>query len=232
MNDIAANGEAYVQACVAAAVPIDTTLVAVDIGANRGAWSLSLLQALSAERRRRRNVRLDAFEPVPTTVERLRTALARDELGKTAHIHCLAMSDQAGDASIAVMSDTGGTNTLHPDDARIAPPGGWAQVATTTLAQFCTEHGIDHVHLAKSDTEGHDLAVLRGARALLQDGRIDVFQFEYNHRWVFSRSYLKDVFDLTDGLAYKIAQSSCRPTSRCSTGGTASSSDISRRTTS
>jgi hypothetical protein len=72
-NDIAANGEAYVQACVAAAVPIDTTLVAVDIGANRGAWSLSLLHALSAERRRRRNVerrrsRGAAAQPVGRTI--------------------------------------------------------------------------------------------------------------------------------------------------------------------
>jgi FkbM family methyltransferase len=206
MNSVDANGEAYVQACVARAIPIDTTLIAVDIGANRGDWSLSLLRALPPERRRRGNIQLDLFEPVPTTIERLRDALARDELGKKANVHQFAVSDRNGEESIAVMSDTGGTNTLHPENERAVPPGGWVQVETTTLCRFCDQQGIARIHIAKCDAEGHDLAVLRGARELLESGRIDVFQFEYNHRWVFSRSYLRDVFDLIDGLPFKVAR--------------------------
>jgi FkbM family methyltransferase len=205
-NNIRTNGEAYVQACVAKAVPIETTLVAVDIGANQGEWTLSLLGTLPAERRRRGNVKLDLFEPVPTTVAHLRRTIDNDELGKIAHVHCLAMSDKSGEASIAVMSETGGTNSLHFETAGGMPPGGWVRVDTVTLSEFSRRHGIVHIHLAKCDSEGHDLAVLRGAHDLLSARRIDVFQFEYNHRWVFSRSFLRDVFGLIDGLSYRLGR--------------------------
>lgn len=54
----------------------------------------------------------------------------------------------------------------------------------------------------KCDTEGHDLSVLQGAYPLLAAARIDIMQFEYNHRWVYSRAFLKDVFKLIEGLDY------------------------------
>ena len=41
---------------------------------------------------------------------------------------------------------------------------------------------------------------------LLAAARIDVFQFEYNHRWVYGRSFLKDVFDLAAGLEYQVGK--------------------------
>jgi FkbM family methyltransferase len=201
-----ANGETYVQACVVTAIPTDTTLNAADIGANQGDWSLSLLRAVPPGRRRRGNLRLELFEPVPATIERLEKALARDELAKNARIHRLAVSDKEGKVSIAVMSGTGGTNTLHPENDRDAPPGGWVAVDTTTLSRFAEQQGIARIHLAKCDAEGHDLAVLRGARGLMESDRIDVLQFEYNHRWVFSRSYLRDVFSLIDGLPYTLGR--------------------------
>ena len=31
-------------------------------------------------------------------------------------------------------------------------------------------------------------------------------QFEYNHRWVFARAYLRDAFDLLTGLGYRIGK--------------------------
>lgn len=107
---------------------------------------------------------------------------------------------------MAIMSETGGTNSLHFDGSCGAPPGGWVDVKTETLIDFCARMQIDHIHIAKCDTEGHDLKVIEGARELFASGRIDVFQFEYNHRWVFSRSFLKDVFDLLKDMPYKIGR--------------------------
>lgn len=205
-NNIGFNGEAYVQSCVARAVPIDTPLRVLDIGANQGEWTLSLLATLASERGAHGNVKIDLFEPTPTTTERLIRALADAGVGPLTEIHGLAISDSAGKVKLAVMSDTGGSNSLHFDRATCAPPGGWIDVETDTLADFCRRRAIGHIHLAKCDAEGHDLAVLRGARELLLERRIDVFQFEYNHRWVFSRSFLRDVFELIDGHAYRIAR--------------------------
>lgn len=205
-NDIAENGEAYVQACVARAVDLDTDLVVFDIGANQGEWTLSLVHALPESRRRRGNVSVELFEPIPTTIERLQAALATGAQGISPRINQLAMSDGNGTVEIAIMSATGGTNTLHADSNAGAPEGGFLSVDKLTLTEFCRVNGIGHIHLAKCDTEGHDLSVVKGAHGMLADGRIGVLQFEYNHRWIYARNYLKDVFDLMAGLPYTMAR--------------------------
>ena len=203
-QDIAADGEAYVQECVIRAVPLSTQLRVIDIGANQGDWTLSLLRLLPPERRH--TVRIDCFEPVARTRERLRAALAAQERGELAEIHALAISDDSGPARMALMSESGGTNSIHFDGSGRAPPGGWVNVEKITLAAFFTGHGVRHVHLVKVDTEGHDMNVLHGARQLLIERRIDVVQFEYNHLWVHSRYFLKDVFDLIKDLPYHIGR--------------------------
>lgn len=205
VNAIPINGEAYVQRCVARGIAVETPLQVVDIGANVGEWSLSMLAA-AARARPAGTIRIDMFEPVPATLIRLRAALGLALTEGVAHIHTLAVSDEGGRAPIAVISATGGTNTLHPDGVSSVPAGGFLEVEKTTLAIFCERERIARIELAKSDTEGHDLSVLRGARPLLAEGRIDVFQFEYNHRWIYARAYLKDVFELVAGLPYSVAR--------------------------
>ncbi len=76
----------------------------------------------------------------------------------------------------------------------------------TTATDFCEENGIDHVHLLKCDTEGHDMDVIRGSLPLLIDERVSVLQFEYNHCWVYSRNFLRDVFVAIQPLPYKVAK--------------------------
>ncbi len=204
-NAIATNGEAYVQRCVVAAIPHETPLTAFDIGANAGEWSLSLLDALKRAKRSD-SALIHAFEPVPATRARLDAALAQNPLGHMVATHPLAASDTAGRARIAVMCADGGTNSLHPGTTAGEPPGGWVDVETIDLASYCGRRQIAHLHLVKSDAEGHDLFVLRGAASLLREERIDALQFEYNARWVFSRTYLKDVFELIADLPYALAR--------------------------
>ncbi|MGO8779179.1 MAG: FkbM family methyltransferase [Rhodomicrobium sp.] len=200
------NGEADIQAKVLAAIPIDVPLQAIDIGANQGEWASSLLSQASPERRTSARLRIDAFEPFPATADRFEQQLSRVPGRETVHLHRLAISDSAGAERLAVTSATGGTNTLHYDQTAGDPSGGWCEVRLDTLDAFCASSGIGHIHLAKCDTEGHDAKVLKGALGLLSAGRIDVFQFEYNHRWVHARAFLKDVFDLVHGLPYRVAK--------------------------
>ena len=104
------------------------------------------------------------------------------------------------------MSETGGTNSLSFDRASAAKALEVIVVEKQTLDGFCAEHAIDHINLVKTDTEGHDIHVMRGAQKMLESEKIDVYQFEYNHRWVQTRAFLKDVFDIIDGLPYKVAK--------------------------
>jgi hypothetical protein len=79
-------------------------------------------------------------------------------------------------------------------------------VPALRLDDYLAEERIDQVLFAKSDTEGHDLSVLRGAVETLRHGRVDVWQFEYNHRWIDGGSFLKDVFDFIADKPYQVGK--------------------------
>jgi hypothetical protein len=62
------------------------------------------------------------------------------------------------------------------------------------------------VDFVKSDVEGFDPSVLRGAASLLAAGRIGLFQFEYNHCWISTRSFLRDVFEFVEPHPYQVCK--------------------------
>ena len=204
-NRMATNGEAFVQRCVAAGTGKDVPgpITVLDIGANVGIWTSGLFPHLSAAQRE--SIRSYAFEPIPETFERLQKNLAELD-GAPPRPMQIAFSDEIGEAEMVVMQKLGGTNSLEFDASMASAAEDVVRVRKTILATFCDEEKIDRIHLVKIDTEGHDSFVLKGAIDLFREGRIDVAQFEYNHRWVYSRSFLKDVFDLLEGLPYSIAR--------------------------
>ena len=79
-------------------------------------------------------------------------------------------------------------------------------VVTTTLDSYAEQSCVARFTLVKIDAEGHDLAVLRGAHTLLSEHRIAVAQFEYNHRWIFGRFYLRDAFEFLLPLGYRVGK--------------------------
>ena len=52
------------------------------------------------------------------------------------------------------------------------------QVKAATLDQFCCDQAIRHIDLLKTDTEGADLLVLRGAKGLFERNCVDVVMSE------------------------------------------------------
>lgn len=202
-DDIRTNGETYVQRCVMqAAQGSKDPFCALDVGANQGDWTLPLLDALPEALRTRASTRVHLFEPVPSTRQRLVTALGKHALGELTQVHALALSDKAGVAKMQIVSETGGRNSLVENDLAATDV---IEIDTLSLAELFERQGIARAQLVKIDAEGHDLAILKGARALLAAGRVDVVQFEYNHAWVFSHAFLKDVFDLVEGLPFAVA---------------------------
>ncbi len=204
-NNIETNGEAYVQASVlAGAGTSKMPLTVFDVGANLGEWARLFLSQIPAQLIS--SARILMFEPVPATYDKLKVNISQFENGHVAQAYPLAMSNQAGEAEMVVLSETGGTNSLHFDENLAISAIGCAKIEKTTLDAFCKSEGIEHINLLKCDTEGHDAHALFGAREMLHAGRLDVAQFEYNHRWVYARSYLKDMFDLIEDLPYRIAR--------------------------
>jgi FkbM family methyltransferase len=158
---------------------------------------------LDAARRAGRacDLNLHVFEPSAYTYQRLSENLA----GKRAILHRAALSDTCGTARLQVVAPAAGTNSFHPAPSSVA--GLEAEVVPTlTLDSFASHAGLDHLTLVKIDTEGHDLAVLRGARSLFAERRISCAQFEYNSRWIYARFFLRDAFQLLEPLGYVIGK--------------------------
>lgn len=148
---------------------------------------------------------LHVFEPAPGARQQLERALAsvrrRDDM---VEISPLALSDAAGEATFNIFDDAAGTNTLVAASGDV--PRETITVEKATVDEYCRVRAIDHIHFLKIDTEGNDLRVLRGASGMLERGRIELVQFEYNQRWIAFRAYLKDVFDLVAPLGYSVGK--------------------------
>jgi len=203
-NDMRSNGEMLVQSCVLDAWSKEGTqknrLVVFDVGANVGDWSAAFLVRLS-DLRLSESVDLYAFEPVPSTAETFKHNLG--DQNPCLHFEQVALSSENGEANIYVGQGSG-INSLHPnplrdDEEQVA-------IVKATATDFCKAHKIQKIQLLKCDTEGHDMEVIHGALPMLADGCISILQFEYNHRWIFSRNFLRDVFIAIEKLPYKLVK--------------------------
>jgi FkbM family methyltransferase len=200
-NEMSTNGELRLQRLVISAVRPGSKLVFFDVGARIGDWSRALVDCASE---RAGGIELHAFEPVPDSRKKLEQTLGGQIASRQARINGIALSNESTTAPIYVPHFTGGTSTLHRD-----PSVNYEQVLdveTSTVDRYCTDNSIEHVDMIKIDTEGNDLRVIQGAVELLSKGRVGVAQFEYNYRWIHSRSYLKDVFDLVANTPYRVAK--------------------------
>jgi FkbM family methyltransferase len=199
-NDMRTNGEWWLQDRILELSEQGQEIHVVDAGANIGRWSAAML---TAARRAGRvgDLDLHAFEPSSYTFERLSEALA--EYSVT--LARAALCERSGASILHVLAPGAGTNSLHePPEATASTRQ--EEVATVTLDQYAARTGMDSIALVKIDTEGHDLAVLRGARRLLTEQRIMIAQFEYNHSWIFARSFLHDAFELLMPLGYQLGK--------------------------
>jgi FkbM family methyltransferase len=169
--------------------------ILLDIGAHKGSWSeraafLLMHHNISGH--------THAFEPTSATFSFL-----AEKLGgiKRISLHKVAMSDRSGEAEFFVVGELGGTNSLlRNNGARVE------KVRTLRIDDFLANEHVEHVLFVKCDTEGHDLNVLLGAVETLKKGQIDVWQFEYNHRWIAGRSFLEDVFDFIVDKPYLLGK--------------------------
>ncbi len=181
----------------------EVALTIFDVGANIGDWTLSLLNEVSNHNMNRK-VDIHSFEPVPTAYCVLQQRVNAHKLSNIVHLKQLALSKEEGVAEMYIAGETAGTNSLHPDG--IEPNQTKIKVEKTTIYDYCQHNKISKLHYIKCDTEGHDVEVMYGAKKLFDQQKIMAFQFEYNHRWVYSRHFLKDVFDLIKDKFYRIGK--------------------------
>lgn len=146
----------------------------IDVGANVGDWSARFLERMG---RARAGLIVDANSKC---IDKLRA-----RFGKHADVTILdaALSDYCGTSTFF---EGAGTETALSSLTPVALGNSSMTprcVPVTTLDNEVAKLGWKKVSMLKIDAEGHDFFVLRGARRLLAEKRIDFVQFECNSAW-------------------------------------------------
>jgi len=135
-------------------------MTVLDIGAHHGLYTV-----LTAKRVGRRG-RVIAFEPSPRECRRLAKHV-RVNRCRNVEVEACALGNQCGEAEFYVVDgfrDWG--NSLRPP--AVPEPTRQVRVPVRRLDDVLAERGIGHVDFLKLDAEGGELAVLEGAKKLLQ----------------------------------------------------------------
>jgi FkbM family methyltransferase len=167
-----------------------------DIGANIGKYTLLLRQAWP-------DAEIWAFEPNPHTHEQLAKAMTGQR------IQCRNLGFGTENATQKLYVDTSNQLSSHASIYKQVHAGyhhtnelDEVSFEMQTLDHFCSENQISLIDFLKIDTEGNELAVLQGAANMLAAGKLPIIQFEFGECHVFSRTFLRDFYDLLVGYRF------------------------------
>lgn len=170
--------------------------VVFDVGANVGHYSDAVIRAIDA-------ATVWSFEPSQAAFR-----IMVDEVASRHPDRCRAFnigfSDCPGEATLQADRQGSGLASLYQREAFARFPQeslAREQVRLETIDGFCNDNGIAHIHFLKIDVEGHEIAVLKGAQAMLDRKAIDFIQFEFGGCNIDSRTFLRDFWQRLDGFA-------------------------------
>ena len=186
----------------------------LDIGANKGQSADAFLNFFP-------DATIHSFEPSPSTFQELKEN-CKDKKKVQAWNYGIG----------ATQSKQLFLENTHSEMSSFLAPGesSWGnierktEVEVITLDSFTTKHNIDFVHALKTDTQGYDFEVLKGATNLMKDNKIalvfmevifsdmykgqpafnEIFQFLIDHNFslvtFYDQSYQSDLLSWTDAL--------------------------------
>ena len=186
------SGETFARTRVLNSLGSVANPVVLDVGANRGDFTRSVLQESTT-------CSVTAFEPNPSLLGILRgipesrlivvpCAVGATHGSVTLHNYCDALGSEMS-AHGSIYPDV--LSTVHSASEITS-----VQVEMISLDDYLADRDIGDVHYLKIDTEGNELEVLRGARKLIGSDAFWFIQFEFNEMNVFSRSFLRDFYEV------------------------------------
>ena len=135
--------------------------VVFDVGANEGQTAEHYVRAFPS-------AQIYSFEPVSTTYQSLVERVSKWPRVRTFQ---LAFADRNRTARIQLVP-VSGWNSLRNELSNNSSSSCGELVAIRNLDSFCAEENISHIDLLKTDTEGFDLEVLKGAEVMLRARQI------------------------------------------------------------
>jgi FkbM family methyltransferase len=134
--------------------------VCFDVGANIGQTVAELLRVIP-------DARIHAFEPFAEPLAVLRRSTSGDARVTVVE---RAMGSTPGRMEVRPNRMSLLNSLVHRDESTSREAA--EAIDIDTVDDYCARLGIDRIDVLKSDTEGYDLEVLRGASALLASQRI------------------------------------------------------------
>ncbi|GAB4240206.1 MAG: FkbM family methyltransferase [Stanieria sp.] len=162
--------------------------VIFDVGANRGKYSL-ICQQLNP------NSKIFCFEPHPQNFSYLKNQIKSPNIV----LFNQALSEQQGKLFLYDYKNNNGSThatlskgvieTIHRSESTTV------EVEVSTVDQVIQNYNLEKIALLKIDVEGHELKVLAGAKEAIQQGKIEIIQFEFTHINTVSKVFMKDFVD-------------------------------------
>lgn len=194
---VAKSGEMKAAATALARAGVQTRApVLFDVGGNIGEWTLAAKQMWPA-------AQVHVFEPSASHIEKLGPALGSLD-GVT--VNPMALGAKEGEATLYKDAEITGLASMTKRD--LAHVGLSMELSETirvgTLDQYCASHNIAGIDMLKIDVEGHELDVLNGGLAMLDQRMIAAVQFEFGGCNVDTRTFFRDFYDFFEARDYAI----------------------------
>lgn len=188
-GDLEKTGERYVIDKILSKYLKDESIL-FDAGANIGEYSLELVKFFP-------NANVYSFEPNPRPFTKL-NEISSEKINK----FNIGLGEENKETNMYSHTNMqlSTLGTMYEDALvplfNIDEPIEKIKVNISTIDSFCAEKNIDKVNYLKIDVEGHEIKVLSGAKKMISKNMIDIIQFEFNNFNVYSRTFLKDFYDL------------------------------------
>lgn len=146
-----------------------------DVGANVG-------QTVNRLNMEYPKANIHSFEPSPSTFEQLKETCSKYN-NSTPWNYGVGASN--GTLEFIENDSSVMSSFLAPSKDSWSKAVKKTEVQVVTLDSFAQEQGIDYIHILKSDTQGYDFEVFKGAGRLMDEDKIALLYFEF----IFSEMY-------------------------------------------
>lgn len=151
--------------------------VVFDVGANLGQWTINVLE-------RKPKCTFHLFEPSNILFEKMRSNLKDEINDKKIIINQCAILDCEKTKPFYFYPHYPGNSSFYRIIESEVPPCNLgapkvSDISAISLDIYCEQKEVFQIDFLKIDTEGSEWEVIKGAKRLISEGRIDFIQFEY-----------------------------------------------------